>query len=365
MKILHYTGSDDDRGGIVSVVRALATAEIFDCVLGVNAGCRQYRSPPLPTLDLPRISGESIDLRTMLRSRLVAQSVRSWLNRESASVFHGHSRAGMLTALWLHYAGERRVVVSVHCYGRHRWFYRWAARRLGPELHWLSPAMKRHYGIDAGADPWAQCIPGCVPARTSPLPREKPHHPDTLRLGGIGSIVRWKRWDLILAALSLLPAELRSRTRFAHIGTAPDIRDAQRYAAELRDRSAASSLAGMVEWSGEKPSADELLRRIDCLVVASRNEPFSIAMLEALQVGVPVLAADSGGPPDAIVPGRNGWLFRSGDAADLAQRITMLLEKPRLGEDALEFSQIQRFEAPAVAKQWLHVYRRVTRTEPV
>ena len=35
-----------------------------------------------------------------------------------------------MVALWLARAGERRVVVSVHCYGRQRWFYRWAARQL-------------------------------------------------------------------------------------------------------------------------------------------------------------------------------------------------------------------------------------------
>ena len=45
--VLHYTGADDDRGGVMSAVRALATADRFTCVLGVNPGFRQHRQPPL------------------------------------------------------------------------------------------------------------------------------------------------------------------------------------------------------------------------------------------------------------------------------------------------------------------------------
>src|SRR5687767_10141925 len=67
--VLHYLGSDDDRGGIVSIVRALVPYDAFRCVLGVNRGCRQERQPPLPTLELPRLKGESIGVQTWWRAR--------------------------------------------------------------------------------------------------------------------------------------------------------------------------------------------------------------------------------------------------------------------------------------------------------
>ena len=71
-------------------------------------------------------------------------------------------------------AGERRVVVSVHCYGRRTWFYRWAAGRLGERLFWLSPAMKQHYEIDARGGDWTQCVPGCVPGTVRSVASTRP-----------------------------------------------------------------------------------------------------------------------------------------------------------------------------------------------
>ena len=68
-------------------------------------------------------------------------------------IFHGHSRAGLLVGLWLRLFGGERVVVSVHCHGRQKWFYRWAALVLGERMVWLTPAMKAHY--DVGARTWA------------------------------------------------------------------------------------------------------------------------------------------------------------------------------------------------------------------
>ena len=129
--VLHYLGYDDDRGGIVSVIRALASTDRFACVLGVNPGFAQARAPALATLELPAIAGETISISTFLRARRVARAVRVWLAEDPARVFHGHSRAGLVVACWLARWGERRVVASVHCYGRQRWFYRWAARQLG------------------------------------------------------------------------------------------------------------------------------------------------------------------------------------------------------------------------------------------
>lgn len=132
--VLHYLGCDEDRGGIAAVVRALATANRFDCVLGVNAGAQQRRTPVLVQREFPRVAGESLGLTTLWRTRSVAREVRAWLAGGPERIFHGHSRAGLAVAVWLAAMGERRVVVSVHCYGRRKWFYRWAARQLGERM---------------------------------------------------------------------------------------------------------------------------------------------------------------------------------------------------------------------------------------
>jgi glycosyltransferase involved in cell wall biosynthesis len=357
--VLHYVGADDDRGGIVSVVRALASTGRFRCVLGVNRGFQQRRPPPhLETAELSPLEGETLGLRTLWRSRVVAREVRAWLNAEPQRIFHGHSRAGLAVALWLRAAGEHRVVASVHCYGRRRWFYRWAASRLGERLFWLSPAMKRYYGI-AASDGWTQCVPGCVPPPSRELRSPLARAHGKWCLGGVGALVAWKRWHLVLEALALLSPALRARVRFVHIGAPDETEKSRDYAATLQARTIALGLSDTVEWRGHQPNTDALWPEIDCLVVASHHEPFSVAMLEALRAGVPVLASRSGGNPDVIVPASNGWLFEPDDSRDLAHQLAALVETDVLERAQIEPDQLQPFTAPVVAEQWSRIYARV------
>ncbi len=354
--VLHYVGYDHDAGGIVSVVRALAGAGEFACVLGVNRGFTQRRSPPLATLELPALDGERLGLRTLWRARTVAARVAEWLGADPQRMFHGHSRAGLAVALWLARRGERRMVASVHCYGRQRRFYRWAARRLGRRLYWLSPAMKRYYGVAGPGEPWDRCVPGCVASDFSAATVFRPRVTTAVRVGGVGALVHWKGWHLVLEALAALPSAMRDKLRFTHIGGTDGSAEAARYARTLREQTAALGLADRVEWRGEQPSAGEFLRQQDCLVIASHQEPFSIAMIEALAAGVPVLAADSGGATDILAPPFNGWLFRSGDVPDLTRALVMLAETDALATVRIKPENLRRFSAAAVAPQWRDIY---------
>jgi len=355
MTVLHYTGADNDRGGIISVVRGLAGAGRFECLLGVSRGAVQHRAPPLPVVEFSPVASEQLDLRTFWRARGVAREARVWLAAEAARVFHAHSRAGLAVALWLHAMGERGFVGSVHCYGRRGWFYRWAARRLGDRLFWLSPAMKAYYGVgDAGS--WTRCMPGCVPPRPLQGRARSRGAGATLHLGGIGMLVAWKRWHLLLDALALLPPATRAHVRFTHIGAPADDAASRRYAGKLRAMTAAHGLTDRVTWRGEQPDVARFLEEIDCLVVASCREPLSVAMLEALRAGVPVLASRSGGSCDVVSPLRTGWLFAPDDPRDLARAITMLTETGALQRIDIRPDDLARFDATAVAMEWARIY---------
>ena len=344
----------------MSVVRALEAEGQFECVLGVNPGFQARKRPTLPTFELPPIGGGQIGLRTVWRGRTVARVAKEWLRAAPQRIFHGQSRTGLVVALWLASAGERRVLASVHCYGRQRWFYRCAARRLGERLYWLSPAMKNYYGVDAGGS-WAQCIPGCMPSSTGVSAGasrfEAPH--GVTRLGGVGGLVAWKRWDLVLEALSRLPEAVRGGLRFQHIGGPDGSAGSARCAIALRAQTVALGLESIVEWRGPQPTSEIFLRGIDYLIVASEREPFSVAMLESLAAGVPVLAADSGGARDVVIPGENGWLFKSGDPDKLAEIMTKVVAIGARQELRVNQERLRPFTASVVAKQWAQVYSRL------
>jgi phosphatidylinositol alpha-1,6-mannosyltransferase len=65
-------------------------------------------------------------------------------------------------------------------------------------------------------------------------------------------------------------------------------------------------------------------------------EGLGIVYLEASATGLPVVAGDSGGAPDAVLEGETGWVVPGGSAEQSAERIVALLEdeplRRRMGE---------------------------------
>ncbi|CCB73980.1 MULTISPECIES: glycosyltransferase family 4 protein [Streptomycetaceae] len=59
-------------------------------------------------------------------------------------------------------------------------------------------------------------------------------------------------------------------------------------------------------------------------------EGLGIVYLEASATGLPVVAGDSGGAPDAVLDGETGWVVPGGDPAAAADRIATLLADPEL-----------------------------------
>ncbi|MEU5717751.1 glycosyltransferase family 4 protein [Streptomyces sp. NPDC020403] len=59
-------------------------------------------------------------------------------------------------------------------------------------------------------------------------------------------------------------------------------------------------------------------------------EGLGIVYLEASATGLPVVAGDSGGAPDAVLDGETGWVVRGGSAEECADRIVTLLGDPEL-----------------------------------
>ena len=61
-------------------------------------------------------------------------------------------------------------------------------------------------------------------------------------------------------------------------------------------------------------------------------EGLGIVYLEASATGLPVVAGDSGGAPDAVLDGETGWVVRGGSPTEAAERVVTLLGDPELRE---------------------------------
>lgn len=75
----------------------------------------------------------------------------------------------------------------------------------------------------------------------------------------------------------------------------------------------------------------------DVMTLVSHSETFSLAALESMSLGKPLVMSDMGGASEQVIHGRHGFLFPPGDVEALAQRLSALTSAPlraRLGEAA-------------------------------
>jgi len=100
-------------------------------------------------------------------------------------------------------------------------------------------------------------------------------------------------------------------------------------------------LESHVTFISHRDDIPEILRSLDVFVCPSEREPIPLIMFEAMASGVPIVAADSGGIPEQIDDGKEGYLFRTEDATHLAETISKCLD---LGSTGLAGTARRRVE---------------------
>ncbi len=145
----------------------------------------------------------------------------------------------------------------------------------------------------------------------------------------LGRLHPQKGLDVLLrAALLLQPRHAGLRVLIAGDEDLGGPRERDRLLA-LIDRTA---LAGRVEFLGFCERTAEIIARGRVYVQPSRQETQGLAILEAMAVGVPVVATDVGGVSEGVDDGVNGLLVAPDDPAAMAAAIDRLLTDPAIAE---------------------------------
>jgi glycosyltransferase involved in cell wall biosynthesis len=153
-----------------------------------------------------------------------------------------------------------------------------------------------------------------------------------LLLGVLAQLTPWKGQATAIEALRLL-REDGLDARLLLIGSAKFVASATRfdnnaYVAGLHAQVAEAGLQERVSFLGEREDVPELVRALDILLLPSEEEPFGRALLEAMALGVPVLATNVGGPVEIVEDGREGYLLPPHEPAAWAQAIRRLAASP-------------------------------------
>ncbi|WP_330350052.1 glycosyltransferase family 4 protein [Streptomyces sp. NBC_00582] len=257
-----------------------------------------------------------------------------------ASVWFGAAAPLGLMAPALRKAGAERLVATTHGHEA-GWAQLPAARqllgRIGEDTDTLT------YLGEYTRSRIATALSPAAAGRMTQLPPgvdEKTFHPGSggdevrARLGltdrpvvvCVSRLVPRKGQDtLILALPRILAAE--PDTVLLIVGGGPYEKDLRRLAREA-GVAASVRFTGAVPWS-ELP-AHYGAGDVFAMPCRTRRggldvEGLGIVYLEASATGLPVVAGDSGGAPDAVLDGETGWVVRGGSPAEAAERIVALL----------------------------------------
>ncbi|WP_328288547.1 glycosyltransferase [Paracoccus lichenicola] len=215
---------------------------------------------------------------------------------------------------------------------------------------------------DAGAAGWRAALAGmgrrvpvhAVPNGTAALPMRH-RGGDGLAMLCVGRFAPQKLHRTLLAALARLHRRgIAARLDLAGQGT--DKAQMRRWAARL-------GLAGHVRFLGRRDDVPALMAASDLLVLPSGFEGLPLVALEAMSIGLPVVATDVTGSAEALGEG-HPWLVPPRRSRPLADAMAGALTDPLRRAIVARDGQARwrgHFTADRMAADTLQIYRRVLR----
>jgi glycosyltransferase involved in cell wall biosynthesis len=173
----------------------------------------------------------------------------------------------------------------------------------------------------------------------------------------VGRVAGEKQVDVLLKAVQLLPADLDVKVDI--VGGGDQIKNLQSLAATL-------GIAERMTFTGYVSEEDlkQWYTRAAVFAMPSVAELQSIATMEAMASGLPVVAADAMALPHLVHDGENGYLFAPGDAQDLADKLEHVLRLPEEQYDAMKRESLTIVAAHDI-KRTLGTFEKLYRGEPV
>lgn len=147
--------------------------------------------------------------------------------------------------------------------------------------------------------------------------RDRAPSSDGFRIFAAGRLAPVKgHADLLRAVAPLLSDETLVTLQIA--GDGSEWSALHRLASELQ-------IAERVTFYGHRTDVPELLATSDLFVLPSRSEGFGLAVVEAMAVGVPVVATRVGGVPEVVPAWASEWLVPPGDVEGLRSAVIRML----------------------------------------
>ena len=156
-------------------------------------------------------------------------------------------------------------------------------------------------------------------------PQSKPWQPEqTLRLGSLGRLHPQKAYDVLIKALALL----KQRGFIASVPFEILIAGDGKERVNIMCEAQRAGVAEQLHLVGFADKPQEFLASLHLYLQPSRLEGFCIAVHEAMQAGLPIIATTVGQIPYTVEAGKSGWLVPPLDVSALADALADALSHP-------------------------------------
>ena len=329
------------------------------------------RNSALPSL-LRRPAGW-VDLGIRLaRNTGYTTRLSRWIRRDDFALVHLNNGFENLEANLAAELTGRPILVHAHgpC-GTARLTRRLASR--GPTCLAISDVVGRSLVAAGVPDDRVHVVPNPLTLDPTPLDAAAKAAaraalgipPHRRMIGIVGRIVEWKGQREFLQAAAVAMGQDPDLGAVI-IGDVTDAMDV--YGNEVRQLPTELGIADRVWFAGFLADPRQVYALLDVLVHSSiLPEPFGLVITEAMALGIPVIAANAGGPLEIVTDGKDGFLVDPRDPSGLAARITSLFADPSLYRqigEAGRRSALARFSPESYVERIAQVYDAALGTTP-
>jgi glycosyltransferase involved in cell wall biosynthesis len=189
-----------------------------------------------------------------------------------------------------------------------------------------------------------------------------PAPPETIRVGMLATMARWKGHETFLRAMAQIPNSKPVRG-YVVGGPLYQTNGSQHSLSEVELLAKELGVSHRIGFTGFVSQPESAMRALDVVVHAStRPEPFGLVIAEGMACGRAVIVSDGGGAAELVTVGENALSHPPGDADTLAGCIMRLAAnaglRRRLGQRARNTAE-HRFDRARLATELVPLYRGV------
>jgi len=141
-------------------------------------------------------------------------------------------------------------------------------------------------------------------------------------IGSVANLYQNKGLEYLIQAAAILKDRNLGNLEFQIVGEGPK--------REFLETEIKKSKLDNFKLLGFKEDAKKYMENFDIFVLPSLKEGFPYAILEAMAIGLPIVATRVGGVPEAVINEENGFLVESKNPVDLAEKIGILIADQEL-----------------------------------